>query len=184
MESSLSRKLDVFIKSFDFVSTVGFSEASIDSMYRSAVVTEFNRTFEMGWKALQAAFDTQPGETVSGSPRSVILVAAHLKWITDERTWLDMLRTRNESIHRYDADSAASISEIETRYLPALHDLLSRLTAVASYLHEGQMSPLWSTEASMRAGIQISPHICHKVSHISLRAHVYCNARTAAVAVE
>lgn len=137
MASSFTKKLDAFGKSLAFLDTANFAVAAADLMYRSGVLTEFGRTFEMGWKALKGAFEVVPGEkTVSGSPRSVIQTAAHLGWITDEAVWLDMLQSRSESIHRYDANLAAPLSgQIETRYLPALHNLLSRLTAIAEDLY-------------------------------------------------
>ena len=54
-------------------------------------------------------------------------------FLREETVWLDMLRSRNLSVHVYNEAEASALSErILTRYLPALDELLDTLKAKAA----------------------------------------------------
>ena len=81
--------------------------------------------FELSWKLMRHVL-LQHGEAEEalGSPRSVIRAAWHWNIISDEGTWLDLLRNRNVLTHTYDEEAAlAVIEKIKSSYLQAFRDL-------------------------------------------------------------
>ena len=47
------KKIDNFRNCLDILDRADFSKADDDVIYRTGIVGQFNRTFELAWKALQ-----------------------------------------------------------------------------------------------------------------------------------
>ena len=70
-----------------------------NDMDRAAVIQAFEFTFETFWKAFKKIVE-QEGEAAP-FPRSAIAGAFQLGIISNETTWLDMIRDRNQTSHVY-----------------------------------------------------------------------------------
>ena len=99
------KKLDNFSNCLAVLKTADFQMAEENVIYRTGVIGQFNLTFELAWKALQAVLRLHGAEGAeSGSPREILQLGYKVGFITDSAVWLRMLKKRNTSAHIYDED--------------------------------------------------------------------------------
>lgn len=99
------KKLDNFSNCLAVLKTADFQMAEENVIYRTGVIGQFNLTFELAWKALQAVLRLHGAEGAeSGSPREILQLGYKVGFITDSAVWLLMLKKRNVSVHIYDED--------------------------------------------------------------------------------
>lgn len=80
-----------------------FEFANENDIYRTGIIGQFNLTFELAWKDLQAVLrmhGVKDAET--GSPREILQLGFKLGFVEDPSVWLSMLKARNTSVHIYD----------------------------------------------------------------------------------
>ena len=125
------KKLDNFSNCLDILKNADFEFANNDDIYRTGVIGQFNLTFELAWKALQAVLrlhGAQGAET--GSPREILQLGYKLGFVNDSAVWLLMLKKRNTSVHIYDEDEVDELLLlIRDSFIPALIDLRATLHA-------------------------------------------------------
>ena len=97
---------------------------SLSELEQEGVIQRFEYTYELAWKLLRdrLKFDgiALPAET----PRHVIKAAFTAKLIDDGDAWVDMMNSRNEMSHEYDADKfEETVDKIHFRYLAILDNL-------------------------------------------------------------
>lgn len=124
-----SKAVSSFQKSLAVLQKADYQKSSNDEIYRSGIVAEFARTFELAWKSVQAVLESEGVNTLMrGSPRSVISAAYAADLLSDADLWLHMLEVRSDAFHRYDRDIAGTLMEnIQTHYVPAFEDLAAQL---------------------------------------------------------
>ena len=95
----------------------------------TGIVGLFEICFELSWKALREVLLIHGViEANSGSPREIIKAGYKFHFLSDEETWLDMLKRRNEAIHIYNEDLAVKlVALIFDKYLAAFTDLREEL---------------------------------------------------------
>lgn len=97
------KKLDNFSNCLNVLKTADFELANDNEIYRTGVIGQFNLTFELAWKALQAVLRIHGAEGAeSGSPREILQLGYKLGFVDDSAVWLLMLKKRNNSVHIYD----------------------------------------------------------------------------------
>ena len=125
------KKLDNFSNCLDILKNADFKFADDDDIYRTGVIGQFNLTFELAWKALQAVLrlhGVQGAET--GSPREILQLGYKLGFANDSAVWLLMLKKRNTSVHIYDEDEVDELLLlIRDSFIPALIKLRDTLNA-------------------------------------------------------
>ena len=125
------KKLDNFSNCLDILKNADFELANNDEIYRTGVIGQFNLTFELAWKALQAILrlhGAQGAET--GSPREILQLGYKLGFVNDSAVWLLMLKKRNTSVHIYDEDEVDELLLlIRDSFIPALINLRDTLNA-------------------------------------------------------
>lgn len=123
------KKIDNFSGSLDALKTADFEQAKESVIYRTGIVGQFNLTFELAWKALQAVLrmhNVSGAET--GSPLSILKLAYKTDFISDSEVWILMHRKRNVAIHEYsEEDIDALIILIRDSFIPAFEKLLHTL---------------------------------------------------------
>ena len=101
------KKLDNYSNCLDILKKADFEMANNDDIYRTGVIGQFNLTFELAWKALQAVLRLHGAEGAeTGSPREILQLGYKLGFVDDAAVWLLMLKKRNTSVHIYDDDEA------------------------------------------------------------------------------
>lgn len=100
------KKLDNFSNSLRVLKDADYNLANENEIYRTGVIAQFNLTFELAWKALQAVLRAHGAEGAEiGSPREILQLGYKLGFVQDSAVWLAMLKKRNASVHIYDEDA-------------------------------------------------------------------------------
>ncbi len=115
------KKLDNFSNCLNILRGADFSLANENDIYRTGVIGQFNLTFELAWKALQAVLRLHGAEGAeTGSPREILQLGYKLGFVEDSAVWLTMLKKRNTSVHIYDEDEIDEmLLLIRDSFLPA-----------------------------------------------------------------
>ena len=100
------KKLDIFSNCLNVLKGADFEFAYNNDIYRTGVIGQFNITFELAWKALQAVLRIHGVEGADmESPREILQLGYKLGFVNDSAVWLLMLKKRNDSVQIYDEDS-------------------------------------------------------------------------------
>lgn len=123
------KKYDNFIGSFNVLKNADRKVADQYELYRTGVIGQFNLTFELAWKVLQAVLRLHSvAEAETGSPREIIKLGFKVGFITDEQVWLDIQKDRNKAVHVYNEDDIDEIIDrIFSRYIPAFEDFANMM---------------------------------------------------------
>ena len=116
------KKYDNFQNCFQVLKSYDPQLLKENKIYRMGVIGQFNLTFELAWKLLQAVlFLHGVSQAQSGSPREIIKLGFKAGFISDEEIWLDMLRQRNNLTHIYSEENAENLLQsLVQSYIPAL----------------------------------------------------------------
>ena len=99
------KKPDNFSNSLNILISADFEFSNENDIYRTGVIGQFNLTFELAWKALQAVLREHGAEgSDTGTPREILQLGYKLGFVKDSAVWLTMLKKRNTSVHIYDED--------------------------------------------------------------------------------
>lgn len=87
----------------------------------SGIIDKFFIQFELAWKVLKELLRYEGNSIAStGSPREIIKIAYTVYEFIDEKTWIAMLKERNDMTHIYDGNQAkALVEKIIDEYIPA-----------------------------------------------------------------
>ena len=119
------KKLDNFSNCLRVLKNADFELADSNEIYRTGVIGQFNLTFELAWKALQAVLRLHGAEGAdTGSPREILQLGYKFGFINDSSVWLLMLKKRNLSVHIYnEEDVEETIVLIRDSFITAFVDL-------------------------------------------------------------
>lgn len=123
------KKLENFTNCLEILKQADFAQADRDDIYRTGIIGQFNLTFELAWKALQAVLRMHGIEDAdTGSPREILQLGYRFGFVNDADVWLLMLKKRNLSVHIYnEADVDALLVLIRGRFIPAFIELKGTL---------------------------------------------------------
>ncbi len=100
---------------------------------QEGMIQRFEYTFELAWKTLQDFFRYRGYEGIIW-PRSVIEQAFADGVIQDGELWMSMLKSRNETVHTYDAELVQEIlADIRREYFVALQDFAQTFTRITTH---------------------------------------------------
>lgn len=124
------KKLDNFSNCFNVLRGADFDMAANNEIYRTGIIGQFNLTFELSWKALQAVLRLHGVEGAeTGSPREILQLAYKVGFIDDSAVWLTMLKKHNTSVHIYDEDEIDEMMLlVRDSFIPAFDTLEKTLT--------------------------------------------------------
>ena len=119
------KKLDNFSNYLRVLKNADFELADSNEIYRTGVIGQFNLTFELAWKALQAVLRLHGAEGAdTGSPREILQLGYKFGFINDSSVWLLMLKKRNLSVNIYnEEDVEEMIVLIRDSFITAFVDL-------------------------------------------------------------
>lgn len=119
------KKLDNFSNCLIVLKNADFELADSNEIYRTGVIGQFNLTFELAWKALQAVLRLHGAEGAdTGSPREILQLGYKFGFINDSSVWLLMLKKRNLSVNIYnEEDVEEMIVLIRDSFITAFVDL-------------------------------------------------------------
>ena len=115
------KKLENFTNCLNVLKNADFKLAEENDIYRTGIIGQFNLTFELSWKALQAVLRIHGAEGAdTGSPREILQLGYRLGFVEDSTVWLLMLKKRNTSVHIYNEEEVDEmILHIRDSFIPA-----------------------------------------------------------------
>ncbi|MBQ1658952.1 MAG: nucleotidyltransferase substrate binding protein [Clostridia bacterium] len=118
-------KLENFSRCLSVLKGANFANADNDEIYRTGIIGQFNLTFELAWKALQAVLRIHGAEGSStGSPREILQIGYKVGFVNDQAVWTAMLKKRNTSVHIYDEEKIDELLlMIRDSFIPAFEKL-------------------------------------------------------------
>lgn len=119
------KKLDNFSNCLIVLKNADFELADSNEIYRTGVIGQFNLTFELAWKTLQAVLRLHGAEGAdTGSPREILQLGYKFGFINDSSVWLLMFKKRNLSVNIYnEEDVEEMIVLIRDSFITAFVDL-------------------------------------------------------------
>ena len=126
---AVMKKYEYFCKALNNLSENAAIEPPYSVLELTGIVGLFEICFELSWKALREVLLLHGvAEASSGSPREIIKAGYKFNFISDEETWLDMLKRRNQATHIYNEDIALEIvALILDKYIAAFVNLRDEL---------------------------------------------------------
>lgn len=92
---------------------------------RDSAIKRFELTFDIAWKTVKAWLEERGTRCVS--PKSCFQDAYREGLIDYEKIWLDLLDTRNKTVHTYIEEEAENVYAKLPAALPAFEKLLAAL---------------------------------------------------------
>jgi nucleotidyltransferase substrate binding protein (TIGR01987 family) len=106
-------------------------QRDLSDLERQGLIHAFEFTHELAWNLMKDWFDYQGNFQISGS-RDATREAFRMGLIQDGETWMEMIRSRNQSSHTYNPETAAEIAgAIDARYWAAFRLFLDSMDARA-----------------------------------------------------
>ena len=102
-------------------------ERPLTDLEKQGLIQAFEFTHELAWKTLKDLLEHRGNSEIYGS-KDATRQAFHLGLIENGETWMDMIKSRNETSHTYDEATAEKIcSAIIDHYSTELAHLEQRL---------------------------------------------------------
>jgi nucleotidyltransferase substrate binding protein (TIGR01987 family) len=100
---------------------------SLSELERQGLIQAFEFTHELAWNLMKDWFDYQGNAEISGS-RDATREAFRMGLIQDGEAWMEMIKSRNQSSHTYNLDTALEIAKaIDERYWAAFRLFLGSM---------------------------------------------------------
>lgn len=132
------KKIDNFSNCLNVLKDADFELANENEIYRTGVIGQFNLTFELAWKALQAVLrehGVQDADT--GSPKEILQLGYKFGLIDDSAAWISMLKKRNAVTHIYDEDQIDDLLLlIQNSFIPMFFKLKNVLNKKTTFDNE------------------------------------------------
>jgi nucleotidyltransferase substrate binding protein (TIGR01987 family) len=99
-------------------------QRGLSELERQGLIQAFEFTHELAWNVMKDWFEYQGNSEISGS-RDATREAFRRGLLEDGETWMQMLRSRNQSSHTYNLAVAEEIATaVDSRYWQAFHGFL------------------------------------------------------------
>jgi nucleotidyltransferase substrate binding protein (TIGR01987 family) len=124
------QRLQSFRKAFGRLSeaTVLANERELSQLERQGLIQAFEFTHELAWKTLKDFLESRGSDKIFGSKDATRQGFAN-GLVADGEVWMDMIKSRNQTSHTYNEDTARQISEAVTeRYVHAFEKFLRQFT--------------------------------------------------------
>ena len=128
------QRLDSYHKAFArLAEIVGASKKrALNEFERDGLVQRFEFTHELSWKLMKAYAEYQGFDGIGGS-RDATRKAFEMSLISDGQSWMDMIKSRNETSHNYDGSMADDVVDsIINRFYPLLADFYQKMNSLSA----------------------------------------------------
>ena len=105
---------------------------ALNEFERDGLVQRFEFTHELSWKLMKAYSEYQGFDGIGGS-RDATRKAFEMSLISDGQSWMDMIKSRNETSHNYDGSMADDVVDsIINRFYPLLADFYQKMNSLSA----------------------------------------------------
>ncbi|RBO83485.1 nucleotidyltransferase substrate binding protein [Marinomonas aquiplantarum] len=100
------------------------------NIIKEGVLQRFEFTHELAWKVLKDYLEYEGHQNITGS-RTATRLAFNLGLIQDGQTWMDMIESRNKTVHAYDASILGTeYSKVRESYNACFIQLKEKLSTL------------------------------------------------------
>lgn len=105
---------------------------ALNEFERDGLVQRFEFTHELSWKLMKAYAEYQGFDGIGGS-RDATRKAFEMSLINDGQSWMDMIKSRNETSHNYDGSMADDVVDsIINRFYPLLAEFYQKMNSLSA----------------------------------------------------
>lgn len=105
---------------------------ALNDFERDGLVQRFEFTHELSWKLMKAYAEYQGFDGIGGS-RDATRKAFEMSLISDGQSWMDMIKSRNETSHNYDGSMADDVVDsIINRFYPLLAEFYQKMNSLSA----------------------------------------------------
>jgi nucleotidyltransferase substrate binding protein (TIGR01987 family) len=110
------------------------AERDLSELEQQGLIQGFEFTHELAWNLLKDYLNHQGIAGIVGS-RDATRLAFQNGLIRDGETWMEMIRSRNQSSHTYNLEQARAIArDVSDRFFPAFRALREHFAALTTAL--------------------------------------------------
>ncbi len=96
---------------------------------QDSLIKRFEYTLETAWKICKKHLEEEGfAEAATGSPKSIIRLAAQRNLISDPESWFIYLQFRQDTSHDYSSDKAEAVLDITEDFYEDVVDLYRAMT--------------------------------------------------------
>ncbi len=96
---------------------------------QDSLIKRFEYTLEVAWKICKKHLEEEGfAEAATGSPKSIIRLAAQRNLISNPETWFNYLQFRQDTSHDYSSDKAETVLDIVEDFYEDVLNLYRGLT--------------------------------------------------------
>lgn len=107
-------------------------ERELSDLEEQGLIQSFEYTHELAWKTLKDFIQGKGNTKIYGS-KDATREAFQLELITDGEGWMEMIKSRNETSHTYNDDTAEAIaSNIKEKYFVLFKDFQVKMEELKS----------------------------------------------------
>lgn len=86
------------------------NQRELSRIETQGLIKAFEFTYELAWNVIKDYFYYQGDTSITGS-RDAIREAFHQGLITEGETWMEMIKSRNQTAHTYNQETANEIAD-------------------------------------------------------------------------
>ncbi|MGV7209273.1 nucleotidyltransferase substrate binding protein [Oxalobacteraceae bacterium A2-2] len=106
-------------------------KGELNELEQQGLIKAFEFTHELAWNVLKDYFEYQGDNSITDS-RDATRAALRMNLIGDGDTWMGMIKSRNQSAHTYNKDTADAIGAlIVSHYFGLFSALEARMTELS-----------------------------------------------------
>ena len=98
---------------------------------RDAAIKRFEMAFDLSWKTIKSALEEEG--ILCASPLACIKEAFRQHLVGSHDAWVELIRTRNKTVHTYDEELAEEVYTALPAALSAFQELLAELAKRAAH---------------------------------------------------
>lgn len=104
-------------------------DENAEALIKEGILQRFEFTHELAWKMLKDYLEYEGHQGITGS-RSASRLAFSLGIVSDGQIWMDMIESRNRTVHTYDERVLEQeFAKVQQAYAPALAALAVTMQA-------------------------------------------------------
>ncbi|PIW59863.1 nucleotidyltransferase substrate binding protein [Shewanella sp. CG12_big_fil_rev_8_21_14_0_65_47_15] len=111
------------------VSALSQYDEHAEALIKEGILQRFEFTHELAWKVMKDYLEYEGHQGITGS-RSASRLFFSLGLVTDGQVWMDMIESRNRTVHTYDEQVLEQeFAKVQQAYAPALSTFATRMQA-------------------------------------------------------
>lgn len=100
---------------------------NLNVLEEQGLIKSFEYNYELAWNTIKDFYEHQAETDIQGS-RDAFRMAFKRGLIEDGQTWMEMIKSRNQTTHTYNKETAQEIvTEVKNHYYQAFLDLQQKL---------------------------------------------------------